>query len=413
MSTRLVIDHLGAQGDGVALFGSGPVFVPHTLPGEVVTAAQNKNRAELVALLEASPLRVEPPCRHFGTCGGCALQHMAADAYNEWKRELVVRALGSRGIDEPVADIVRCQPATRRRAVFAARQSERGVVLGYREAMSHTIVPVAECPILLPAITGRLEDIRRLAQLLEPGKQVLRLAVTATETGLDIDVGGVPRLSANARMAVSRHAQERGFARVSLEGEIVLEPHKPIVSFGGIPVELPPGGFLQATADAEEAMAGMVREHLGGTKRVADLYSGAGTFALRLASKKEVHAVEAEAAALSALDRAARHASGLRKVTIERRDLERRPVTARELARFDGLVFDPPRAGAEEQAKQIARSDVGKVAAVSCNPVTLARDLANLIEGGYRLISVTPIDQFLWSPHVEAVALLEKKARRR
>ena len=413
MSTRLVIDHLGAQGDGVALAESGPVFVPHTLPGEVVTVAQHNNRAELVAVLEASPLRVEPPCRHFGTCGGCALQHMAADAYNEWKRDLVVRALRTHGIDAPVVDIVRCRPATRRRAVFAARQSDRGILLGYREAMSHTIVPIAECPILLPAITSRLEDIRRLAQLLEPGKQILRLAVTATQTGLDIDVGGLARLSANARMAVSRYAQEAGFARISQEGEIVLEPHKPIVSFGGIPVELPPGGFLQATADAEEAMAVLVTGHLAGAKRMADLYCGAGTFALRLGRKAEVHAVEAEAAALSALDRAARHAPGLRKVTVERRDLERRPVTARELARFDGLVFDPPRAGAEAQATQIARSDVRKVAAVSCNPATLARDLSILIGGGYELRSVTPIDQFLWSPHVEAVALLEKKVRRR
>ncbi|MEX0954506.1 MAG: class I SAM-dependent RNA methyltransferase [Rhizobiaceae bacterium] len=412
MSTRLVIDHLGAQGDGVALAESGPVFVPHTLPGEVVTAAQNKNRAELIAVLEASPLRVKPPCRHFGACGGCALQHMAADAYNEWKRDLVVRSLRGHGIDAPVADIVRCQPATRRRAVFAARQAERGVLLGYREAMSHTIVPIEECPILLPAITSRLEDIRRLAQLLEPGKQVLRLAVTATETGLDIDAGGITRVSANARMAVSRHAQEAGLARISLEGEIILEPRKPIVSVGGIPVELPPGGFLQATVDAENAMVRLVGDHLAGAKRIADLYSGAGTFALRLAPKAEVHAVESDGTALAALDRAAPHAPGLRKVTVERRDLERRPVTAKELARFDGLVFDPPRAGAEAQATQIARSDVRKVAAVSCNPVTLARDLSILIGGGYELRSVTPIDQFLWSPHVEAVALLEKTKRR-
>jgi 23S rRNA (uracil1939-C5)-methyltransferase len=413
MSTRFTIDHLGAQGDGVAQTERGPVFVPHTLSGEVVTAARHGNRAELIAVLEPSLRRIEPACRHFGACGGCALQHMAADAYNEWKRELVARALGSRGIETPVADIVRCRPATRRRAVFAARMTERGLLLGYHAAMSHIVVPVAECPILVPAIAARLDDLRALAGLFDPRKQTLRLAVTATESGLDVDIGGAGGITEKTRIAVSRFAGEVGLARVSLAGEIILEPRKPVVSFGGVPVELPPGAFLQATADAEAAMAALVTAHLAGSKRIADLYSGTGTFALRLAAKAEVHAAESDGAALAALDRAARHIPGLRKVTVERRDLERRPVTAKELARFDGLVFDPPRAGAEEQAKQIACSDVRRLAAISCNPVTLARDLAILIAGGYELRSVTPIDQFLWSPHVEAVALLEKKPKGR
>jgi 23S rRNA (uracil1939-C5)-methyltransferase len=413
MSTRFTIDHLGAQGDGLAKTESGPVFVPHTLPGEVVTAARNGNRAELIAVLEASPHRVAPPCRHFGTCGGCALQHLEASAYNEWKRDLVVHALRSRGIDASVEEIVRCRPGTRRRAVFAARMTERGLLLGYHAAMSHTVVPIEECPILLPALTGKLDDVRALAGLLDPRKQTLRLAVTATESGLDIDIGGVWRIDEKTRMAISRFAGEAGFARVSIGGEIVLEPRKPVISFGGVPVELPPGGFLQATAEAEAAMAGLVAEHLAGAKRIADLYAGSGTFALRLAPKADVHAVETDTAALDALDRAARHARGLRKISVERRDLDRRPLTAKELVRFDGLVFDPPRAGAEEQAKQIARADIRRIAAVSCNPVTLARDLAILIQGGYELLSVTPIDQFLWSPHIEAVALLGKKPKRR
>ncbi|MBO6719000.1 MAG: class I SAM-dependent RNA methyltransferase [Rhizobiaceae bacterium] len=412
MSARLTIDHLGAQGDGVARTDDGPVYVPHTLPGEVVNAAQRGNRADLIAVLEPSPLRVEPPCRHFGACGGCALQHMASVAYNGWKRDLAVHALRSRGVDTPVADVVRCAPHTRRRAVFAARKTERGLLLGYHAAMSHTVVPVEECPILLPAVVGRLDDIRNLAALFEPTKQTLRLAVTASESGLDIHIAGA-KLNEKLRIAISRFAGEAGFARVSVGGEIVLEPRKPVVSFGGVPVELPPGGFLQATAEAESTMAELVTGHLAGAKRIADLFSGAGTFALRLANKSEVHAAESDAASLAALDRAARHASGLRKVTSERRDLDRRPLTAKELSRFDGLVFDPPRAGAEEQAKQIGRSDIPRVAAVSCNPVTLARDLSILIKGGYRLVSVTPIDQFLWSPHVEAVALLEKPKRRR
>ncbi|TIP90357.1 MAG: class I SAM-dependent RNA methyltransferase, partial [Mesorhizobium sp.] len=183
--------------------------------------------------------------------------------------------------------------------------------------------------------------------------------------------------------------------------------------FGDIAVAVPPGAFLQATEAAEQAMADIVGRHLARAKKIADLFAGCGSFALRLAAKSEIHAVEGDAAALLALDRAFRFASGLKRVTSERRDLFRRPLTFKELNAFDGIVFDPPRAGAEDQSKQIARSDVPLVAAVSCNPVTLARDLRILIDGGYALKSVTPIDQFLWSPHVEAVALLEKPRRRR
>lgn len=409
MSTRFTIDHLGAQGDGVARTDSGPVFIPFTLPGEVVTAARQKNRAELVALVEPSPERAEPACRHFGSCGGCALQHMNAEGYNGWKRELVVHALRSQRLDAPVAEIVRCEPHTRRRAVFSARTTQDGVLLGYRQAASHTIVPVEECPVLLPAIFERLDDLRKIVSLAEPGKEVLRLSVTATESGLDIDIGGLKKLGEKQRMAIARFAGAAGLARVSLAGEIIIEPRKPMVTFGSAVVEVPPGGFLQATRDAELAMAALVSGHLARCKRVADLFSGSGTFALRLAASSEVHAVESDPAAIAALDRASRRTPGLRPVSTDRRDLDRRPLTAKELSRFDGIVFDPPRAGAETQVKQIAKSGVKYVAAVSCNPVTLARDLSILTGSGYTLLSVTPIDQFLWSAHVEAVALLEKR----
>ncbi|MBO6899899.1 MAG: class I SAM-dependent RNA methyltransferase [Rhizobiaceae bacterium] len=409
MNTRFTIDHLGAQGDGVAKADSGPVFIPFTLPGEVVTAARQKSRAELVALIEPSPARTEPACRHFGTCGGCALQHMNAEDYNGWKRGLVQHALRSRQLDAPVAEIVRCEPHTRRRAVFSARTTQGGVLLGYRQAASHTIVPVEECPILLPAIIERLGDFRKIVSLAEPGKNVLRLSVTATESGLDIDIGGLKKLGEKQRMALAGFAGAAGFARVSLGGEIIIEPRKPMVTFGSAAVEVPPGGFLQATLDAELVMAGLVTGHLARSRRVADLFSGSGTFALRLAASSEVHAVESDAAAVAELDRAARHTPGIRPVKVEHRDLDRRPLTAKELSRFDGIIFDPPRAGAELQAKQIAKSGVKRVAAVSCNPVTLARDLSILKECGYTLLSVTPIDQFLWSAHVEAVALLEKR----
>ena len=412
-STRLTVQRLGAQGDGIADTPRGPVFVPFALPGETVTAAIAKDRADLIAVIEASPQRVEPACRHFGTCGGCSLQHLEASVYRAFKRETVVTALRQRRLDVEVAELVACPPASRRRVTWTAQRPETGMVLGYRKAMSHEIVHIEEDPIALPVIQSAIPLVRELAALLVPGRDAFKLLVTATETGLDIAVSGTGPLAEARRQRATQFAIANRLARLSVEGEIVVEPIKPRVMVGDVPVNPPPGAFLQAVAEAEDAMAGLVTSHLGKAKRVADLFAGIGTFALRLAKNATVHAVEGEAAALSALDRAFRHGQGLKSVTHERRDLFRRPLTWKELDAFDGLVFDPPRAGAEDQARQIARSQVRYVAAVSCSPATLARDLAILLDGGYRLLSVTPIDQFLWSHHVEAVALLEKPKKRR
>jgi 23S rRNA (uracil1939-C5)-methyltransferase len=411
--SRFVIDRLGAQGDGVAETETGPVFIPFTLPGEVVTAARVKDRAELAALLEPSPQRVEPVCRHFGICGACALQHLNETAYRAWKRQKVVEALASRGIDAPVADLVPCAPACRRRVVFTVRRTEAGMLLGYLKALSHEIIDIEENPIARPEIVAALPALRELAVLIANTKEPFKLTVTATDSGLDIATAGSGPMTAPTRQSATDFVIRAGFARLSVDGEIIVEPKKPVVLFGGVAVSPPPGGFLQAVAETEAAMAGLVSSHLRKAGKIADLFSGSGAFALRLAGQAEVHAVEGDAAALAALDRGFRFATGLKRVTTERRDLFRRPLTWKELNLFDGLVFDPPRAGAEDQAKQLARSDVPLVAAVSCNPVTLARDLAILVAGGYRIVSVTPLDQFLWSPHVEAVALLEKPRRRR
>ncbi|RWE72764.1 MAG: class I SAM-dependent RNA methyltransferase [Mesorhizobium sp.] len=413
MSARFTIARLGSQGDGIANAEGGEVFVPFTLPGETVTAARQKDRATLMSVLEASPLRTDPACRHFTECGGCALQHYEAAAYQEWKRERVVQALKAKGIACEVAALVPCAPHSRRRVTFSARRTEAGMLLGFVRALSSEIIPIEECPISLPAIVSALAKLRALAGLVCATPKAFHMTVTVTASGLDIAVHEAGMLGDHQRRIASHFVMAEGLARLSVDGEIVVEPKKPVVQFGPVAVAVPPGAFLQATEAAEQAMAGLVGQHLSRAKKVADLFAGCGSFALRLAAKSEVHAVEGEAAALAALDRAYRFATGLRRVTSERRDLFRRPLTFKELNAFDGLVFDPPRAGAEDQSKQIARSDVPLVAAVSCNPVTLARDLRILLDGGYTLKSVTPIDQFLWSSHVEAVALLEKPKRRR
>ncbi|MGY6708657.1 MAG: class I SAM-dependent RNA methyltransferase [Rhizobiaceae bacterium] len=412
-STRLTISRLGAQGDGIADTPRGPVFVPFALPGETVTAAVNKDRADLIALIEASPERVEPACLHFGTCGGCSLQHLEEGAYRAFKRETVVTALRQRGIEADVGELIACPPASRRRVTWTALRTDAGMLLGYRKAMSHAIVDISRDPIAVPAIAAAIPLIRELAGVLAAGSDAFKLLVTATETGLDIAVTGTGALAEGRRQRATQFALANRLARLSVEGEIVVEPQKPRIQIGEVGVFPPPGAFLQAVASAEDAMAALVTAHLSKSKKVADLFCGVGTFALRLARSSMVHAVEAETAALAALDRAFRYADGLKTITHERRDLVRRPLTWKELNAYDGLVFDPPRAGAEDQARQIARSEVRYVAAVSCNPATLARDLSILLEGGYRLLSVTPIDQFLWSHHVEAVALLEKPKKRR
>ena len=413
MSTRFTITKLGSQGDGIAAVDGGEVFIPFTLPGETVTAARQKDRGTLMSVLEASLLRVDPECRHFTECGGCALQHYEADAYRHWKRDKVLHALKGKGIACEVAALVPCAPHSRRRVVFSARRTETGMLLGFVRALSSEIIPVEECPISLPPVIAALNRLRALAGLVCATPKPFHMMVTVTASGLDIAVQDAGKLGENQRRIASNFVLAEGFARLAVDGEIIIEPKKPVVQFGSVAVAVPSGAFLQATEAAEQTMADLVGKHLSRAKKVADLFSGCGSFALRLAAKSEVHAVEADAPALAALDHAFRFASGLKRVTSERRDLFRRPLTFKELNVFDGLVFDPPRAGAEDQSKQIARSDVPFVAAVSCNPVTLARDLRILLDGGYVLKSVTPIDQFLWSSHVEAVALLEKPRRRR
>lgn len=412
MRERLIIEELGAQGDGVTHTAAGPVYVPFALPGETVTARVEKHRGFLEIIEQPSPLRIEPACRHFGACGGCAIQHLDAEAYAEWKREKIVRALRSRGLEANVAPLILSPPASRRRLTFSARITGSSVLLGFNAAQSHRIVDIEECPIAVPQIVAALDDLRGLARLLASGSKPIRMTVTATRTGLDIAVE-TGKLDEKRRRQAVEFTLAKRFARLSLGQEVLIEREKPTVLFDGVPVALPPGGFLQATAEAEEAMAGLVAGHLQGSKHVADLFAGSGTFALRLARSSRVHAVEGEAAALRALEEAAKHTPGLKPVTVEKRDLFFRPMLAKELNLFDGLVFDPPRAGADAQCRQIARSTLKRVAAVSCNPGTLARDLALLTEGGYRIVSITPIDQFLWSPHVEVVALLERPAKRR
>ncbi|WP_425531968.1 class I SAM-dependent RNA methyltransferase [Ancylobacter koreensis] len=413
--SRLDIGHIGHRGDGVADTPQGPVFVPLTLPGEAVEAEREHDRARLVAVLEPSAERIEPVCRYFGVCGGCALQHWASAPYEAWKRELVVDALARAGVEAPVAPLLPAHGEGRRRAVFHARGTGGGapkgrdlLSVGFAGRRSHAIVAIDSCPILAPGLDGALKAAWEVAQMLAPLAKPLDIQVTATETGLDMDVRGSGPLKPDRVAALAEIAGAHRLARLTRHGELVLQREPPLVTMGRARVTLPPGSFLQATAEGEARLAALVGEAVGKAGRVADLFSGVGTFALRLAERARVAAYESSAPAIEALVKATRGVAGLKPVTGEARDLFRRPLLPLELKAFDAVVFDPPRQGAQAQAEQLAASKVPLVVGVSCDPVTFARDAAILLTGGYRLEKVTPVDQFLYSAHVELVGVFRR-----
>lgn len=405
--TRLEITSLGALGDGVT---AQNVFVPLALPGEIVEADVEKGRATDIDWIENSPSRTEPVCKHFGDCGGCRVQHMDAMLYAKWKVGLVADALAKAGIDIELEPLIACAPYTRRRAVFSAVVKTDGVDVGFQRAGSNHVVDIEECHLLTKNLESSRTMIGKLAKSFLPRGKTASFTVLESQTGFDVSVSTDAKIDDNARRAINAFAVGAKLARVAINDETIVENKRPLLDLSGFTVSPPPGGFVQAVKSTEQAMVKLVCDHLAKCKRVADIFSGSGTFALPLAQNSSVVAAEADASALEALDRAWREASGkgLKPIKTEKRDLHNRPFMTKELdlMKTQGAVFDPPRAGAEMQSQQLAKSKVRRIAAVSCNPTTLARDLRILIDGGYTLLSVTPLDQFLWSPHVEAVALL-------
>lgn len=408
MTEQLTIDRLGHSGDGIAETPGGRVYVPFTLPGETVAAEREGERATVTAILAASPERIAPPCPHFGSCGGCSLQHWDEAAYRRWKQEQVAAAFAARGIEAPVGPLLPCPPASRRRAVFTAERQGKQVTLGFNRAASHEIIAVPDCRVLVPAIAERIATIAALIGPLVPQRRRARVTVVAADNGLDIAVDGLRRVDERLIDALPGRIANPAIARLTVEGETIYQPRLPELRAGNATLLPTPGGFVQAVGAAETAMADAVLAGVGPARKVADLFAGIGTFGLRLAERSPVTAYDGDDAAVAALTRAARQARGLKAVTADQRDLFADPMTAIELKAFDAVVFDPPRAGAKVQAEHLAASTVPRIVAVSCNPATLARDARILIDGGYRLTGVTPIDQFLWSAHIEAVATFER-----
>jgi 23S rRNA (uracil1939-C5)-methyltransferase len=406
------IERVGTQGDGIA---RGQVFVAGALAGERVRAEVVGERARLLEILSPSPERVDPPCPHFGDCGGCALQHWASAPYLAWKAEQIRLALARERIETEILTPFAVAPGSRRRLALHARKGSAGrAAVGFKARRSWRLAPIEVCPVADPRLAAAFPALERLAAaLFEHPKSAPILHVTLTETGIDIEITGVERrsggLSADARMGLTEAAAAADFARVTLDGEILYQSRAPLVRIGTVDVALPPGAFLQAVAGAEAAMADFVLEALAGARSVADLYCGVGAFALRLAQTAKVTAVDISEAAVGALGDAWRGTSGLKPVLIEARDLSRRPLSHDELAGCDAAVIDPPRAGAPHQHQVLAHARLERVAGVSCNPATFARDARTLIDGGFELERILPVDQFLWSPHIELVGVFARR----
>jgi 23S rRNA (uracil1939-C5)-methyltransferase len=405
---ELVIDRLGVEGDGIAQGAGGPVYVPFALAGDRVRVTGKR-----VDIIEAKGHKAAV-CQHFTQCGGCVAQHMPDDVYVAWKHGLVTQAFRQRGIAGEIAPLRLVAPHSRRRAVLTATRvgsgADASVLLGFHGRGNHTLIDLAECPVLSPAIVKALPAIREVATLVLSRRGEGRITVTDCDNGLSVAIaGGRDDLDAEARHKVALTAQSAKLAHLTLDGELLASQGAPLLTLGRAKVTPPPSVFLQAVPEAEAHMVALVTAAVGRAKRVVDLFSGLGTFTIPLAvTAKTVLAVDSDKAALAALEEATRNAQGVRPITTKLRDLMREPLARKELDEFDAAVFDPPRAGASSQAEWLAKSKVPVVVAVSCNPVTLARDAEILIAGGYKIGTVTPIDQFLYSAHVEAVAVFRR-----
>lgn len=412
MTEILDIVRIGQGGDGVAETAAGPIFVPFALPGETWCRHES---GPIERNGPASPHRATPPCSHFGICGGCVAQHMDHSTYVAWKRALVDAAFEFHGVALPSYDLVETAPGTRRRATLTAVDTGRGIALGFHAARSHDVVDLTMCSVMKPEMVSALGGLRTLAGVVmaarpksgRRGKNAdLRIMVSHLSGALDIaveDAGAT--LDATARAHAATLAARHGIQRISVDGDVVVMRDAPRITTSGGAIVPAPAAFFQAVEAAETTMADLVCAGVGKAKRVVDLFSGLGTFTLPLARRSRVEAVDTEARALAALTQAVKSAQGLKPVTTRQRDLFKEPLSLMELRDFDAAVLDPPRAGAKAQVEVIAKSPLRRCVMVSCNPATLARDARILVDGGYRLESLTAIDQFLWTAHVEVVAV--------
>ncbi|MEM9170499.1 MAG: hypothetical protein AAGC56_12705 [Pseudomonadota bacterium] len=406
------IETIGAKGDGVAAGPDGPVFVPYTAPGDLVRVEAVGERGDMVALLEPGPDRAAPPCPHYGACGGCALQHLTADAYRALKRDALRAALAAAGLDPPLAPFLALPPGERRRATFHVRRRAGATgatpAMGFYARRSRRVVESWPCLVLHPDFARAEAPLRALAAAAPAAWDAFSMAVTRFDAGFDVDLRSTRPLAEPGPAEIAALAEAAPAAnvqRLSIAGDPLVTFAAPTVRFDGLAVAPPPGGFLQASERADAALLAAVRDGLGAARRVADLFSGCGTFALPLARARRVDAFDSDGPAIDALAAAASAVPG--RLTARRRDLFDRPLGADELAAYNAVVLDPPRAGAPAQVKAIAAAGdraPARLVYVSCNPKSFARDARILVDSGYALTHAAPVDQFVYAAHLEVVA---------
>jgi len=401
MSMEFTITRLGHQGDGIA---EGPVFAPRCLPGEIVTGVQNGTVLDDVRIVTPSDQRVKPPCRHYKSCGGCQLQHASDGFVADWKVDIVRSALAAQGLSAEMRPILTSAPGTRRRATLAVRRTKKGALVGFHGRGSDVITEVPDCHLLDPALIAGIPVAEALAQIGASRKATLAVTLTSSLGGLDVAVSGGKPLDGPLQADLAPVVERFALARLTWEGDVIAMRTPPTQAFGPARVVPPPGAFLQATPEGEAELVKAVCEITSGAKRVLDLFAGCGTFSLPLARNSAVAAYEGDPQMTEALDLGWRKSNGLKQVTSIARDLFRRPLLKDELADFDAVVIDPPRAGAEAQITELAKAGPPVIAYVSCNPVSFARDAKSLADAGYTLHWVQTVDQFRWSVHTELVA---------
>lgn len=398
--TNLTIERVGSKGDGLSSDNGKTTIIGKALPGEEVAFSDGK----LLQILKASPERIDPFCSVYEKCGGCKLMHWQHEPYAAWKRALVVDALNAQGLDVPVDALVDAHGAGRRRVSLHVRQIANEWAAGYMAIKSHDLVAIQTCPVMVPALAKAPE----IAASFGPHMGACDVAITVADNGLDVAIKAERSAIAKRIVAFNEIMHQYNIVRISVNGEVAAQLKVPAIQVGKAMVQLPLNSFLQATLSGEETLGSLVRAGLVKSKRVLDLFSGIGPFAFRLAETQKVHAVDLDKAAIANILQSARFTVGLKPISAEARDLFDNPFVPAELNEFDAVVFDPPRAGAENQAKQIAKSKVKRVITVACDVTSFARDAAILVRGGYKLEKVTPVDQFKYTAHVEIVALFKR-----
>ncbi len=407
---QLTIDRLGHLGDGIGQGPDGPIYAAQMLPGEVVVGDVQGDRMLVPRILTPSSVRVRPPCAHARTCGGCVVQHAADPFVADWKQAIVAGALAGQGLTARFLPMHISPARSRRRAVLTGRRTKSGVLLGFHARGSDMLVAVPQCQLLHPDLLATLPALEALVRIGGTRTTELVLTITRSLAGPDVSVAGGRELTSDLRMDLARLAESHNLARLTWGDETVALCAQPMQRFGGVLVTPPAGAFLQATAEGEAALLRAVALAIGPARRIADLFAGVGTFALPLAERAEVLAVEGDPAMTAALDKAQRNAGTVKRIVVQTRDLFRRPMEPDELRGLEAVVIDPPRAGAEAQTLRLAAAQVPVIASVSCNPATFARDARILTKAGYILDWVQVIDQFRWSAHVELVARFVRSA---